>query len=91
MAKKLISIRVSPETDSQIKRLEKMDRTSMTAVIVKAVEFYFNDRVDAEMVERLRGIHFETMKKGSTYLLEVHDDGTIEVIAPEEGVGKVER
>lgn len=88
--KKLISIRISPETDNQIKRLMKMDGAKQTAVIAKAIELYFNHRVDAEMAERLRGISFETMAKGKTYLLQVNFDGSVEVIAPEEEEGKNE-
>jgi predicted DNA-binding protein len=81
--KKLISIRISSETDKQINRLKEMDKTTQAAVISRAVELYFNERVDTEMSKRLRGIPFETMKEGETYLLQVNDDKTIEIIAPD--------
>lgn len=83
--KKLISIRVSPETDNQINRLKDLDNATQAAVIARAVNLYFEKRVDAEMAERLRGIPFEAMGAGKTYLLQVDEDGTVEIIAPQDG------
>ena len=87
--KKLLSIRVTSETTDQINRLKskKMDDTTQAAVVARAVELYFNQRVDAEMAKLLRSIPFETMEKGKDYCFRVNNDGTIEAITQGTGEG----
>ena len=89
--KKLLSVRVTSETTDQINRLKKMDGTTQAAVVARAIELYFNDRVDAEMAKRLRSIPFETFEKGKDYCFRVNNDGIIEPITQGTGEGKSQK
>jgi predicted DNA-binding protein len=87
--KKLISIRISPETENQITQLMEMDGAKQTVVIARAVELYFEKKVNAEAGKTLRAIPFEEIEKGKVYLCRLYKDGSIENITQEEGEVRV--
>jgi predicted DNA-binding protein len=74
--KKLISIRVSLETDNQISQLRKMDGVAQTEVISRAIDHYFQDRVNTDALRRLQLIPMKELEAGRVYLVRVEEDGT---------------